>query len=132
MNDTADVWILFAQNDTEFGNKIAARVKTEFQDKLVRTSSDFSPQSHPSKLIISKENVVIIILPDQVSTGTWFCSEMTDVKFSGTSKILTIQYQPKVETPDWLATYETFNFTNDAKFDTVYAKFLDRVRFLTQ
>jgi len=127
VNNMVDIWIFYSQSDEAFGSVLTEQLRKDFKEKAICTSGDLKDTvTHLSDFKI--KDITIIILPVRNVTSSWFIAEQANARFNYIKKVLTIQYKPDTEIPNWLSRFNHHNFTDQNKFNLNYKKLFDEIR----
>ncbi|MGB3341697.1 MAG: hypothetical protein WBB37_09475 [bacterium] len=125
MNETADIWIFYAQNDKEFGDMLSGKIEADIPNTKVRTTSDLG-EPIPYIPNIESTNIVLLVFSGSNPSG-WFVAHVADAILSRTRNILIILRSHNVEIPACSSAHSRYDFTDNTEFDQTYKQLMHTI-----
>ena len=126
MNETADIWIFYAQIDKEFVDMLSGKIEADIPNTKVRTTSDLG-EPIPYIPNIKSTNIVLLVFSGSNPSG-WFAANVADAILSRTRNILILLRSHNVEIPACLSAHSRYDLTNNAKFDQTYRQMIHSIK----
>ena len=76
MNNKATAWIFYTKNDEDFGTILATKLKADFPNTVIKTTTDLG-DAPPFVPDIGQSNIVLLVFSGS-KPGDWFAANVAD------------------------------------------------------